>query len=130
MHYLFAEPQNLIPISSGTRHGRAIVQKTMIYIDTHLCDSLRMEDVCLKASVHIRTLQRYFSKFLRLTPNKYLELSRLNLFNRFLSKVNKKNAKVGQSAYSFGFDHLGRMCRSYKALFRETPSQTLRNQKK
>ncbi|OLT33268.1 helix-turn-helix domain-containing protein [Rhodococcus sp. KRD197] len=60
-----------------------------------------------------------------MTPTTYIRDIRLEGVRRDLQKGGE-TIKVGDVAFSCGFNHLGRFASHYEAKFGETPSRTLR----
>lgn len=70
------------------------------------------------------TLQRVFQEWYGMSPARYLALRRLYLARRRLRSGNSET--VTRIAGASGFWDLSRFARSYKAIFGELPSETLR----
>jgi AraC-like DNA-binding protein len=71
------------------------------------------------------SLQRLFHEWFAMPPARYLSLKRLYLARRLLREA--KGKTVTDIAGSLGFWHLSRFSKSYKAVFGELPSETLRS---
>jgi AraC family ethanolamine operon transcriptional activator len=78
------------------------------------------------AGVSQRTLEHSFRTWLGITPKRYLILSRLNRAHVELFEVRPNTARVKDIATRWGFRDLGRFAASYKQLFGEHPSVTLK----
>ena len=78
------------------------------------------------AQVSVRTLQEAFRKNLGMSPMTYVSEVRLQRVREQLKVSAPGTASVTDIAYRWGFAHLGRFARRYRARFGETPSQTLR----
>jgi transcriptional regulator GlxA family with amidase domain len=57
------------------------------------------------------------------SPLQWLRVQRLQAVRQALSQ-NGKTCKIGETAASFGFAHLGEFSRAYRKAFGETPQQT------
>ncbi|MBO1337130.1 AraC family transcriptional regulator [Streptomyces sp. VRA16 Mangrove soil] len=77
------------------------------------------------ARVSLRTLQEAFRKQLRMTPMAYVHEVRLQHVRMELRRAVPGATTVTETAYRWGFAHLGRFARRYRTRFGETPSQTL-----
>jgi transcriptional regulator GlxA family with amidase domain len=79
------------------------------------------------AGVSQRTLARAFHKIRGVTPSRYLQMLRLSQVRQvLLSKDHLTTETVTQVAMRFGFRELGRFAVDYRAVFGESPSETLR----
>ena len=87
---------------------------------------LRIEDLCARLRTSRRTLQNSFRQVTGASPLVYLRHLRLNAVRRRLMATTAGELSVSQAAIDGGFDHLGRFAGSYRALFGETPSRTVR----
>jgi AraC-like DNA-binding protein len=74
-----------------------------------------------------RTLRMLCAEFLGMSPLAYARLRRLNLARLALMRTNPGEASVAGVARKFGFSELGRFAASYRAVFGEAPSATLRD---
>jgi len=79
-------------------------------------------DLCALLGVSRRTLQSCFHATWGMGPLAWLNTLRLNAVRRRL----KTARSVTEAATQFGFWHFGHFATDYRALFGETPSQTLR----
>src|SRR5690554_2997845 len=75
-----------------------------------------------------RSIYEGFSKFLSVSPMKYLKKVRLECFRRYLLNPEKPR-NVTEIATSLGFYQLGKLSGEYKAIYGETPRQTLQRAK-
>jgi transcriptional regulator GlxA family with amidase domain len=76
--------------------------------------------------VSLRQLQQAFKAFTGMTPTHWLRLRRLNSAHRELLICTPNETTVAQVAMNWSFWHLGRFSSSYRALFKELPSETLK----
>jgi AraC-like DNA-binding protein len=88
--------------------------------------NLRIGEICAALSVSERTLRSVCAKHLGMSPTSYLRLRRMSLVHRTLRRRDPDAASVSEAARGYGFRHLGRFAASYRALFGELPSATLR----
>jgi AraC-like DNA-binding protein len=61
-----------------------------------------------------------------MAPTQWLRLRRLNSAHRELLSRGPDETTVAEVAMRWSFWHLGRFSSSYRALFKELPSETLR----
>lgn len=76
-----------------------------------------------------RTLRLYCNMFLGMGPRRYLQLRRLNRVRAALQNADPETTLVAQIAQRYRFSELGRFAAAYRAVFCETPSETLRRKK-
>ncbi|MFI5663977.1 AraC family transcriptional regulator [Streptomyces sp. NPDC051684] len=77
------------------------------------------------AQVSLRTLQEAFRKELRMTPMGFVHEVRLQHVRIALRTADPGVTTVTETAFSWGFVHLGRFARRYRSRFGEPPSRTL-----
>ncbi|MET9292814.1 AraC family transcriptional regulator [Streptomyces sp. NPDC003077] len=75
--------------------------------------------------VSVRWLQEGFRRHVGMSPMAYLRDVRLTRVRDELRRAGPGEVSVGETAYRWGFVHLGRFASSYRARFGETPSETL-----
>ena len=78
------------------------------------------------AQVSLRTLQEAFRRHVGLSPMAYVYEVRLQRAHGQLRAAAPGATTVAGVAHQWGFVHLGRFARRYRARFGESPSQTLR----
>ncbi|CAH0127346.1 helix-turn-helix domain-containing protein [Pseudomonas carnis] len=76
------------------------------------------------AGVPLRQLQQGFKTYTGMSPAQWLRLRRLNGARREL--LSTTDTTVAEVAMNWSFWHLGRFSNSYRALFQELPSETLK----
>lgn len=85
----------------------------------------RVERILKRVQVGDRSLLRAFHRFVGMPPKRFLLLRQLNRIRREII-WSMDGRKVTQLLLQCGASELGRVAGSYKALFGETPSETLR----
>jgi transcriptional regulator GlxA family with amidase domain len=85
-----------------------------------------VSELCAIIRVSERTLSTCSVKYLGLSPAQYIRLRRLNLVRAALLRAGPTTASVAQIAQQYWFSELGRFARTYRKLFGESPSATLR----
>ncbi|WP_244139373.1 helix-turn-helix transcriptional regulator [Burkholderia vietnamiensis] len=94
-----------------------------------LCDHVR-EDIALEDIERAAGVSRYklfdaFRQYLGQTPMAYLKRYRLEAVRREILE-DRSAGNLSSIALSWGLSHLGRFSSDYKALFGETPSETVK----
>jgi AraC-like DNA-binding protein len=87
---------------------------------------LKVPTICRQLGVDERNLRRFCQSQLGLSPARYLRLRRMQLVHRVLQDPESLTATVEQVARGHGFSQLGRFAASYRVLYGELPSATLR----
>jgi AraC-like DNA-binding protein len=91
-----------------------------------LKDDWYVNDMAEAAHVHPRTLLRAFHRVIGMGPIRYLRLRQLNVIRQKLYRATDDRLTVTQIMQAAGASDLGRVSGSYKELFGELPSETLR----
>ncbi|KPH02074.1 AraC family transcriptional regulator [Pseudomonas sp. RIT-PI-q] len=89
-------------------------------------ETLNLLELSQVAGVSLRQLQHAFKAYTGMTPTHWLRLRRLNSAHRELLSRSAMETTVAEVAMRWSFWHLGRFSSSYRALFRELPSETLK----
>ncbi|MHC8344226.1 helix-turn-helix domain-containing protein [Pseudomonas sp. RT6P73] len=89
-------------------------------------ETLNLMELSQVAGVSLRQLQHAFKAFTGMTPTHWLRLRRLNSAHRELLARTPNDTTVAEVAMNWSFWHLGRFSSSYRALFKELPSETLK----
>jgi AraC-like DNA-binding protein len=87
---------------------------------------LYLTEICAAIGVAERTLRLACEEHLGLGPARYLKLRRMHLVRRRLLRADPSTATVTRLATDHGFWELGRFSVAYRALFGESPSESLR----
>ena len=95
------------------------------YMEDHLSEPLRVEDLCRETGVGLRRIQRAFASYFQVSPYDYLTKARLDAARRALVAGDPAIHTVTEVALDHGFSHLGRFSTTYRETFGETPSETL-----
>lgn len=115
------------------RYGRTKLSRSHVlrlveaYLNAHLSEPVYLADLCAATGVSERTLQLVFLESYGVSPLQYLKLWRLNLARQRLRDGAREQTRVTDVALDCGFWELGRFAADYKALFGESPSQTLQH---
>lgn len=95
------------------------------WLRAHLSEPIDLKRLAKVAGVRPRTLETHFRSFLGATPLGWVRRMRLANARRDLERGGGR-ATVTSVALASGFKELGRFAVSYRALFGEAPSKTLR----
>jgi len=87
---------------------------------------LNMPALCAAIDVPERTLRVCCAEFLGMSPTRYLLLRRLNRARSALRRADPANASIAEIARSCQFLEPGRFAVTYRTIFGEMPSSTLR----
>lgn len=90
--------------------------------------AVQIEDVCGALNISRRTLYRAFHDLLDVSPKAYLRLKNMSAARARLLDAANHPTTVTQVALDHGFWELGRFAGTYRTMFGESPSETLRAQ--
>jgi AraC-like DNA-binding protein len=124
-------------ISSGDTSGRVIrpaVSSSLDRIHRQAVTFFRVQDgldvnvehLCRAIDATERSLLRAFHRFFGVGPAQYMKLRRLNRVHRELLAPDCKETTVTGVMTTCGVTEFGRFAGTYRALFGETPSETLK----
>jgi len=114
------------PIGRHVLPRRQIIRRSMDFVDQHDGEFLSVEQLATGAGVSERTLREAFQCYFGVAPVRYLSQRTLHQVRRALKAADPSRATVTEIAIRFGVWQLGRFARDYRLLFRELPSETLR----
>lgn len=118
-------------IRPGTPAGRPAalaahrLRRVEEWIDAHLCESVRLPDLCDVAEVDARALQKGFRRRRGMTPLQWLRARRMATVRLRLLEPQPGDS-VTSIALQAGFAHPSRFAAEYRARYGEPPSDTLR----
>jgi transcriptional regulator GlxA family with amidase domain len=112
-------------MASGPRH-HAIVARFEEFLEANPDRALYLAEICPAIGVPERTLRVACERHLGMGPIRYLSSRRMHLVRRALLRADPSTATVTRIATDHGFWELGRFSVTYRSLFGETPSETLR----
>jgi len=113
-------------MTTGGRRHDAIVARFKEFLEVNPDRPLYLTEICAAIGVAERTLRVACEEHLGMGPIRYLSLRRMHLVRRALFRAEPSRATVTQVATDHGFWELGRFSVAYRALFGESPSETLR----
>jgi AraC family ethanolamine operon transcriptional activator len=101
------------------------VRRSLDLIDASNREPLSVVDLCRSTGVSRRTLEYAFRERFELSPKAYMLARRLDGVRAEL-RQNRDGQSITSVANDWGFNHLSRFAASYRRLFGELPSQTMR----
>jgi AraC-like DNA-binding protein len=101
------------------------VKRAEAFIEAHCGEPLELFDIASAVGVSARTLRDGFQQFRGVSPMQYVRQLRLERARDAL-RAAPSDVRVAEIALDCGFAHLGRFSVVYKAMFGESPSETLR----
>lgn len=113
------------PVRNATKPA-ALMSRFETLLVSKLDRPVYMTEVCLELGISGRTLRYYCQEHLGMNPHRYLWLRRMQLAQQALRQADASSATVTTIANDYGFGELGRFSVSYRRLFGESPSATLR----
>ena len=111
--------------TGGQRH-EAIMARFDEFLEAHSDQPLYLTEICAALGVAERTLRACCEEQLGMGPIRFLTLRRMHFVRRALLSTDHSKATVTRVVTDHGFWELGRFSVAYRALFGESPSETLR----
>jgi AraC-like DNA-binding protein len=127
LHALFAtlSAGKVVGSDSCAHHAKVLAQ-FQEYLEAHPENAPHMTDVCSAIGVAGRTLRFVCSRYLGMSPKRYLKFRRMHLARRALIHGTSDSTTVTNVAMQFDFWELGRFSVTYRTMFGESPAETLR----
>ena len=120
-------------VSTTASHGtqplpsrREIVERVEAFLRSRVGEPVSIAVLCRVAGVSERSLRNAFYAVRGMGPKRSEVQTRLMQVRRALSLANGARGAVTTIATDHGFFELGRFASTYKAVFGESPSATLR----
>jgi AraC family transcriptional regulator, ethanolamine operon transcriptional activator len=105
---------------------RRVVLAADEHLRAHLARPIYTEELCAALGVAPATLAAAFHAAFGVSPHRFLKLRRLALVRAGLLRAGEGPAPLVKSvALAHGFWHLGQFAAEYRAMYGETPSETL-----
>ncbi|PLX98814.1 MAG: hypothetical protein C0623_11210 [Desulfuromonas sp.] len=123
---VFAEKP--VPVDRKTTNNIGIVESAEAYLNRLEMEAISVLDLAKELGVSIRKLQYAFRDILGITPKRYLQIRRLNLVRKQL--ILKPDKTITEHASKAGFWHMAQFTKDYKAMFGESPRETLDKHKR
>jgi AraC-like DNA-binding protein len=125
---LLGQPHNYSEAAIGFS-GRApggVIKRAVDLIEERPTEPWTTVGLATELHLSTRALQTGFKREVGMAPMAYLRMVRLRRAHTALREANPAETTVQAVALSLGLLHQGRFAANYRALFGETPSQTLR----
>ena len=113
-------------LTAGSRRHDLIVARFEEFLEANPDQPLYLAEICAAIGVSERTLRAACEEHLGMGPIRYLALRRMHLVRRALLRADPSRTNVTRIATDHGFWELGRFSVSYRELFGELPSESLR----
>jgi AraC-like DNA-binding protein len=120
-----AEGAGVEPTMGARRHDAMIVRFEE-FLEANPDQPLYLTEICAALGVGERTLRIACEEHLGMGPIRFLKLRRMHLVRQALFRADQSKATVSRIATDHGFWELGHFSIAYRALFGESPSETLR----
>ena len=104
----------------------ATARRFLEFLTAHPNRPLCLAEICATLRVSERTLRSACEEQLGMGPIRYLTLRRMHQVRHALMSADASDTTVTRVAMEYGFAELGRFSVAYRALFCESPSDTLR----
>jgi AraC family ethanolamine operon transcriptional activator len=104
---------------------RRVVVAADEHLRAHLARPIYTEELCAALGVSPATLAAAFHAAFGVSPHRFLKLRRLAMVRNVLGSREGPAPLVKSVALAHGFWHLGQFAVEYRALYGETPSETL-----
>lgn len=111
------------PRAARTRYR--IVAAADAYLRAHLDRPIYTDELCDELGISASALSKAFRAVFMISPHRFLKLRRLHMVRAALRDREGPVPLVKSVALSHGFWHLGQFSHDYRAIFGETPSETL-----
>jgi AraC family ethanolamine operon transcriptional activator len=114
------------PPRHGFASGSSVIRRAEEWIDMVEPEDLCVTELAIALGVPLRSLQRAFHEAVGIGPASYLRRRRFIRVHAALATRSQDDATVTEVALAHGFWDLGRFAVSYRRMFGEKPSDTLR----
>lgn len=117
--------QSAIPNSDFSDHIPQNLHKILDIIAEQYATPITVATLAAEIFVSVNTLERYFKRYLNITPSEYIKRKRLSEAMLLLNS----NTSVSQVAYKCGFPDSSNFIQIFKRTFGQTPYQYMKNHK-
>jgi AraC-like DNA-binding protein len=114
-----------LPPTAPAPAAAALVSCTQAWLLARLAEPVTLGLAAQASGVAARTLQAAFQSQCGMGPMRWLREQRLAAVHRRLREAVDPATRVTDTAFAYGFSHLGEFSRAYRRRFGETPSRTL-----
>ena len=104
----------------------AVIARFEDFLAVNYDRDLYLADICTAIGASERTLRICCHEHIGMGPCRYIWLRRMHLAHRALVLASPFTTTVTEIATDHGFGELGRFATEYRALFGESPSESLR----
>lgn len=104
-----------------------VIARALSYIEEHKGEPMLIQDLCGATQVSERTLRSIFQEHFGVGPMRLLKVRQLREIRSALMAADAAEYTVTKIAARFGVWDYSLFARNYKALYGETPLETLRN---
>lgn len=101
-------------------HAWEAIQKTLDYIEEHIAEDIKIEDLAETASLSLFYYQRLFSRLVKKPVREYIKLRRMAMV---LEALQNKNNRILDIALEYGFGSHEAFTRAFKEVYGMTPEQ-------
>lgn len=115
-----------IEIKAGDRRHSAVITRFEEFLEANPDRAIYLTELCAAIGVAERTLRAACEEHMGMGPIRFLTLRRMHLVRRALLHARPSDATVTHIVTDHGFWELGRFSVAYRALFEESPLETLR----
>ena len=115
---------------AAQRHHQTIMRRFHKALEAAPNQPLHVIEVAQAVGTSVRSLSACCQESLQMGPKKFLMLRRMHLARQALSVADPVATSVTKVATQYGFWELGRFSVEYKSLFGESPSVTLRRERR
>ncbi|MBV8700911.1 AraC family transcriptional regulator [Bradyrhizobium sp.] len=115
-----------VELTAARRSHDTILLRFVEFLEANPDRPLYLTEICAAIGAAERTLRASCEEHLAMGPIRYLTLRRMHLVRRALLAADPSVATVTRIVTAHGFWELGRFSVAYRALFGESPSETLR----
>ncbi len=108
-------------------HGRRIkaVEECQAFIDERMGEPVTLMDLSEISGLRPRSLINAFEAVTGISPMAYLRAQRLGRVHEVLQTAQRAPMRIIDVAADWGFWHMGHFAAAYRAMFGESPSETL-----
>ncbi len=119
-----------LPGPTGHRIHRSLVNRAKEYVMSRCSNPPSVVELCTYLGMNRRSLHYCFMNVLGINPVTFLRYVRLHGVRQDLLNAESESLLIGEVAMRWGFWHLGMFSSYYKALYGETPSETIKRKPK
>lgn len=125
---------NFLNVLSDGESGRRLpvprrllaVRRCEEYVFAHIDENPTLAELSSVSGLQMRSLINAFRAVTGYSPMAFLKAQRLNAVHRALRVADRARTRIIDVAANWGFWHMGHFTADYRAMFGETPSETLR----